>query len=104
MTKQQLHYKFKLWLKSDACELGDVYKRYGVYKTISFKRHKEYMEACNGKRLRIVGHNGFEYTLGFVYTDEADDKVYFTYITKCSTYQILLTEGEVNELHMRNVL
>lgn len=69
---------------SNASDLSDVYGRYSTAKEVAWNYCKELMEKHNGWGLRIISHNVFMFTAGFLFRDPETNALKFMYITKTS--------------------
>ena len=68
------------WCNSNDTELRHVYGRPSFRKEDAWDFCKMLCGEYNGSNLRIISHNGFQFTAGFIYEEEGEKK--FMYITK----------------------
>lgn len=72
--------------RSTATDLSDVYGRYSTAKARAWNYCKGLMRQHDGWELRVISHNGFMFTAGFLFTDAVTGVLMFMYITK--TYDV----------------
>ena len=79
--KENMRYQYKVWQRSTATCLGDVYGRFSHNKNIAMKRCVDLMMSLHGRRLRILSHNSFSFTVGFEFPHPETGGLCFAYIT-----------------------
>jgi hypothetical protein len=68
--------------QSTAYELSDVYGRYSHRKANAFKYCEDLYKAVGGiEGIRILSHNTFTFSVGFLFTDKENGHIRFAYIT-----------------------
>ena len=72
--------------------LYDVYSSFSKAKADAWQYCKELMAKKQGRALKIIGANGWQFTAGFLYQEDGVD--YLMYITKSADTPIKL-ESEV---------
>ena len=72
--------KYAEYLKSTTCELSQAYGRYSPAKLKAWNYCKELMWDLQGHGLKIISHNGYQFTAGFMF--EENGKEMFMYISK----------------------
>lgn len=76
--------QYPYYQQSNASDLSDVYGRYSTAKAAAWKYCYDLMAEYDGWGLRIIGHNVFMFTAGFLFRDPETDALKFMYITKSS--------------------
>lgn len=71
---------YDAYQRSTSYELYDVYGRCSSAKMKAWDYCKELMYKFNGYGLKIISHNGYQFTAGFMF--EEDGKTMFMYISK----------------------
>ena len=71
---------YDAYLKSTTCELSQAYGRYSPAKLKAWNYCKELMWDLQGHGLKIISHNGYQFTAGFMF--EENGKEMFMYISK----------------------
>ena len=85
--KKNLESQYRTYLKSTATELNHVYGRYSSAKESAMNYCKNRMNELNGYGMRILSANTFQFTVGFLYTDETTGKKMFDVETARNSYQ-----------------
>ena len=65
-------------------EYSDLYSAYGrcsKKKRIAWQYCKDLCEKYGGKNLKIISHNSYKFTAGFVYADSRTGELMFMYIS-----------------------
>ena len=75
---------YESYLNSNNCNLDDVYNSYSYEKEQAYKFCLSILRNMNGLRFRIVSHNIYMFTFGFMAV--IDDEICFVYVTKTATY------------------
>ncbi len=73
---------------SDDFSLDSAYKTHSRNKSLAWDYCKNLMEKYNGHGLKVISHNQFMFTAGFIY--ESGDDEYLMYITKSNDRPIKL--------------
>lgn len=86
MTKQERTAlsRYADYQRSNATELCDVYDNYSIAKARAYSYCVRLMQEYDGWGLRIISHNVFMFTAGFLFRDPDTDALKFMYITKTS--------------------
>lgn len=74
-------YHYKQWKNSTAQHLWDVYGKFSNNKARAFARCEELMFKMGGRRIRILSHNSFSFTVGFEFPHPETGVLCFAYIT-----------------------
>lgn len=74
--------RYEDYKRSYASDLSDVYGRYSTAKARAWRYCENLMEEHDGWGLRVISHNGFMFTAGFLFNDPDTDALKFMYITK----------------------
>lgn len=74
--------QYPYYQQSCASDLSDVYGSYSTAKAQAWRYCKDLMEKHNGWGLRVISHNVFMFTAGFMFRDPDTDALKFMYITK----------------------
>lgn len=80
MTKRQREI-YEAYLNSHDYDLDDAYGRYSEKKRRAWDNCKSLMFKNEGNNLRVISHNGYMFTAGFLF----DDGRKMMYITKGGT-------------------
>lgn len=68
--------------RSTAYDLSDVYGRYSQSKANAFRYCEDLYRAVGGiEGIRILSHNTFTFSVGFLFTDKENGHLRFAYIT-----------------------
>lgn len=84
MTKEEkATYITRLYERSTATQLSDVYGRYSADKAIAFDHCRRLMYENDGRDLKILTHNSYIFTAGFEFVpkDTKTGEVCIMYIT-----------------------
>lgn len=73
-------YLYERYLRSNEYSLGDAYTRYSAKKRDAWDRCRALCFKKHGTGLRIVSHNGYMFTAGFLFVEDGKKKM--MYITK----------------------
>lgn len=65
-NKKVFNYLLTLY-NSRACNLEDVYGRYSEAKKNAYEWCRDQYELKHGYQFRIISHNGFQFTVGYLY-------------------------------------
>ena len=71
---------YDAYQRSTSYELYDVYGTYSAAKAKAWDYCKSLMYQFNGYGLKVISHNGYQFTAGFMF--EEDGKTMFMYISK----------------------
>lgn len=71
---------YDAYKRSTSYELYDVYGSYSAAKARAGEYCKDLMNQFNGRGLKVISANGFQFTAGFMF--EEDGKTMFMYISK----------------------
>ena len=71
-NKKVFNYLLTLYNSMD-CILEDVYDRYSEAKKNAYEWCREQCELKHGYQFRIISHNGFQFTVGYLY-DTVDEE------------------------------
>lgn len=74
--------QYPYYQQSTATELCDVYDSYSSAKASAWKYCQELMAKHDGWGLRIISHNVFMFTAGFLFCGPETGVLKFMYITK----------------------
>lgn len=77
---KKLHGALVRYNNSAATELYHVYGSFSAAKAKAFDRCKEIVYQYNGRGLKIIGHNGYCFSVGFLFDDE-EGNTNFMHIT-----------------------
>ncbi len=83
--KKNLEREYSRWCNSNATELYQIYGHCSAEKHRGYKHCVERMRGMNGHDFRIVSHNSWQFTVGWLY-EEADGTKMFWYETACNSY------------------
>lgn len=72
------------YLRSSATDLSHAYDRYSTAKAQAWRYCENLMEKHDGWGLRVISHNCFMFTAGFMFTDPETGVLKFMYVTKTS--------------------
>lgn len=72
--------------RSDDTQLNDVYGRYSDKKARAYAYCRNLMLKYDGYDFRIISHNSFMFTCGFMFRDPATNSLMFAYITPTYNY------------------
>lgn len=68
--------------RSTAYDLSDVYESYSDKKAKAFEYCERLYKSVNGFHgIRILSHNTFTFSVGFLFTDKENGHIRFAYIT-----------------------
>ena len=90
MTRSELTAKsnIKAWERSDMTSLFDAYGRFSSKKSQAWEYCKELCYQYHGENLKIVSHNSFIFTAGFIYSDKDTGVVKYMHITPSSNTSV----------------
>ena len=91
MTKAQKS-TYERYCRSTDSSLYDCYESFSAAKARAWKDCKELRDKKSGWGLKVISHNGWMFTAGFVY--EQDGKEMFMYITPSKDETFEITEEE----------
>lgn len=74
--------QYPYYQQSNATELCDVYDSYSIAKARAYSYCVRLMQEHDGWGLRIISHNVFMFTAGFLFRDHETGALKFMYITK----------------------
>lgn len=86
---KMMRFQYYRYCESNDERLSQVYESWSSKKDDAYKNCKEFMQSLNGKNFRIISHNGWMFTVGFVYRDEDGNK-WFVYMSPTNTNRMLL--------------
>ena len=69
------------YINSTDYTLAHVYGKYSIAKAHAFEYCENLMRKLNGWGLKILSHNTFMFTAGFLYNDPDNGNIKFMYIT-----------------------
>lgn len=88
MTKKQLQGVYARYLRSEDCELWNVYNSFSSYKAVAFNWCKDMQRKDKGTRGRIIGYNCTAFTYGYTFEDKETGELRFRFITKDNVYTL----------------
>lgn len=74
--------QYPYYQQSCAHDLSYVYDRYSTAKAVAWKYCEDLMAKHDGWGLRVISHNCFMFTAGFLFRDPDTHALKFMYITK----------------------
>lgn len=90
-SKKVFNYLERLY-DSKACNLEDVYGRYSEAKKNAYEWCRERCELKHGYYFRIISHNMFQFTVGYLYDTVDDETAEVT-----ATTMVIHTAWDTNE-------
>ena len=81
---KRMAYAYDAYLNSDNFYLEHVYNSYSYEKEQAYNFCVTLLRNMNGMGLRIVSHNIYVFTIGFMAL--IDNEICFVYVTKTATY------------------
>lgn len=76
--------QYPYYQQSCAHDLSDVYDSYSTAKAQAWRYCEDLVAKHDGWGLRVISHNIFMFTAGFLFRDPETDALKFMYITKTS--------------------
>ena len=76
------------WERSRMSDLSDAYGRFSSAKYRAWRYCEQLCNSLNGKELKIVSHNSFIFTAGFIYSDKDTGVVKYMHITPSSNTSV----------------
>lgn len=91
---RELAYAYDRWQRSSDCELYHVYGSFSQAKANAWEHCKALEAKFTGTGLRIISHNGWQFSAGFTGVDPVTGEVIFMHITKSKEWYAPITEIE----------
>jgi len=88
MTERERLYN--AYIDSHKYDLNDCYERCSEAKKKAFENCRKMCYEDDGYGLKIISHNGFMFTAGYLY--KKDNDIWLCYITKTKTKRILVNQ------------
>lgn len=85
--EKNLSGQYEQYKRATATELHDVYGRWSYQKEQAMMWCKNKMYKMGGHDLRVLSANTFQFTVGWVYTDEDTGKEMFNVETARNSYE-----------------
>lgn len=101
-TSQRGQHIIASYQSSHITSLSQAYAySYSSEKAEAFKRCEDLMHELGGSDLRITGHNGNFFSVGFVYTDKETGEKRLAYITHAGDYYVPYKGLTIEEFEKR---
>ena len=97
MLHKNLSREYEMYLNSEKINLSDVYRNYSNKKEQAFKRCQEFCRALHSSKMRIISHNTFIFTVGFICDGPTSGEPMFVYITPTYDFSDSLADLMVSE-------